>query len=289
MILVTGSTGHFGKAAIDFLLQKNIPASSIAALVRDDAKAADLKAKGIVLRKGDYNNYASLVEAFRGVDKLLFVSSNEMENRSQQQVNTVNAAKEAGVKHIVYTSLHRRHDTGLPIQELAQGHIDTEAAIKASGIPYTLMRNTVYADMLPIFMGEQVLNTGVFLPAGNGRAAFATRHDMAEAAAIILSTTGHENKAYDISADANYSFADVAQMLTELSGKQVAYVSPDVPTYMNTVTAAGMPAEYAGLFAGFSDTIAKGELESDAGDLERLLGRKPMALKAYLKSVYFQN
>ena len=106
-ILVTGATGHFGKAAIEFLLKKGTPATSIAALVRDEAKAENLNRLGIELRKGDYDDYASLVKAFTGVDNLLLVSSNDINNRSVQQANAVKAATEAGVKHILYTSFVR--------------------------------------------------------------------------------------------------------------------------------------------------------------------------------------
>lgn len=105
MILITGATGNYGKATIDFLLKKGIQANSISALVRNEAKAEDLKAKGINLRIGDYDNYASLVKAFKGVDKLLLVSGSDVADRTKQHENAVNAAKEAGVRHIFYTSL----------------------------------------------------------------------------------------------------------------------------------------------------------------------------------------
>src|ERR1700754_4815082 len=111
MILLTGATGHFGKNTIHSLLAKGIPAQNIAALVRDEAKATDLKAKGITLKKGDYDNEASLAGAFKGVDKLLLVSGSDAFKRSQQHRNVVNAAKEAGVKHIVYTSFERKNET----------------------------------------------------------------------------------------------------------------------------------------------------------------------------------
>lgn len=290
MIFITGATGHFGKATIDFLLAKGVPANTIGALVRDEAKATHLNSKGIVTRTGDYNNYSSLVAAFKDVEKLLLISGNDVVNRFQQQQNVVNAAKEAGVKHIVYTSFVRKNETGSsPIAFVAKSHIDTEQIIKESGIAYTILLNALYADVLPLFLGEKVLETGVFLPAGNGKAAFATRENMAEAAAEILATAGHENKEYVLAGDSNYSLHDVAETLSELTGKQIAYTSPEAVVYTETLTKAGVPLEYAGMFAGFGAAIAQGEFETTATDLAILLQRKPTTLKEYLQSVYIKN
>lgn len=290
MILITGATGNFGKATIDFLLKKNIPASDITALVRDSAKAEDLKNKGVIIKIGDYNSYESLLSAFKGVDKLLLISGSDIVKRVKQQENAVKAAKAAGVKHIVYTSFERKNETETsPIAMLAKAHIDTEKDIKASGMKYTFMRNNLYADVLPMFMGEKVLETGIFLPAGDGNAAFTPRLDMAEAAANILSVEGHENKEYSITNDTNYSFTDVASLLSELTGKQVLYHSPSAEIFSETLSKAGVPMEIIAMSAGFCEAIRQGEFSTTKSDLCYLLGRKPTTLKEYLKSVYTNN
>ena len=290
MILVTGATGHFGKATIDFLLEKGVSAGTIAAFVRDESKATALKEKGIILRKGDYDDYASLVTAFRGVDKLLLVSGSDIANRAKQQENAVNAAREAGVKHIVYTSFVRKNETETsPIAFVGKSHIATDKLIKASGIPYTLMLNGLYADVLPMFFGDKVLETGIFLPAGEGKAAYTTRQDMAEAAAVILTSADHKNKEYVITAPVNYSLHEAAALLTEVTGKKVSYSKPSATIYTETLTKAGVPGEYIGMFAGFSEAISQGEFETTGGDLEKLLGRKPASLKKYFESVYPSN
>ncbi|TRX00217.1 SDR family oxidoreductase [Flavobacterium gawalongense] len=287
MILVTGATGNYGKATIDFLLKKGISANSISALVRDVAKAEDLKTKGINLKIGDYDNYASLVEAFKGVDKLLLVSGSDVVNRGKQQENAVKAAKEAGVKHILYTSFERKNDTETsPIAFLAKSHIDTENQIKVSGMTYTILKNNLYLDALPMFFGEQVLTTGIFLPAGDTKSAFALRNDMAEATANILTSQGHENKEYSLSNIENTSIQEIAQDLSEIVGKQINYVSPPQDIYVETLTGAGVPTEYVGMFAGFAEAIKQGEFSTEKTDLENLLGRKPMTAKAFLKEVY---
>lgn len=287
MILVTGATGHFGKATIDFLLKKGISASNISALVRDEVKASDLKARGINICKGDYSDYTSLVGALKGVDKVLLVSGTDFQNRLKQQENVVRAAGEAGVKHIVYTSFVRKDETETsPIAIVGKSHIETDKLIKASGIPYTIMLNGLYADMLPLFFGEKVLDTGIFLPVGEGKAAYATRNDMAEAAATILTETGHENKAYVITNTVNYSLHDAASIISELTGKNVAYTSPTAEVYSETLSDAGVPKEYIGMFAGFSEAIRQGEFESSSSDLEKLIGRKPTTLKEFFTTVY---
>ncbi len=290
MILITGATGHFGRATIDFLLKKNIPASNIAAMVRDVAKAGDLKTKGISLRIGDYDDYSSLLSAFKGIDQLLLISGSDIINRSKQQENAVKAAKEAGVKQIIYTSFVRKNETETsPIAMLAKAHIETEKNIKASGVTYTILQDNLYADVLPLFMGEKVLETGIFLPAGDGKASFATRLDMAEAAANILTSEGHENKEYILSNDTNYSLTDVASLLTELSGKQVLYHSPSAEVFTETLSKAGVPMEIIAMSAGFCEAIRQGEFSTTKSDLGYLLGRKPTTLKEYLKSVYTNN
>jgi NAD(P)H dehydrogenase (quinone) len=287
MILITGATGQLGKATIDFLLKKGIPANSISALVRDEAKGQDLKNKGINIKPGNYDDYNSLVNAFKGTDKLLLISGSEIEKRAIQQENAVKAAKEAGVKHIIYTSFIRKNETdSSPISFVGKTHVETEKMIKASGIPYTIMLNTMYSDMLPIFLGEKVLDAGIFFPAGDGKAAFTTRLDMAEAAANILTTPGHENKEYVISGTTNYSLHDVSNILSELTGKKILYAKPSTSVYSETLTKNGVPSNYVGMFASFGEAINQGEFEIRESDLERLIGRKPTSLKDFFKTIY---
>ena len=287
MIQVTGATGNFGKAVIDFLLQKGIRANQISALIRDEAKAKPLADKGIILRVGDYNDYTSLVKAFSGIDKLLLVSSSDMKDRSNQHINAVRAAKEAGVKHIIYTSFQRKNETTSPIQALSQSHLDAEKEILSSGMTYTILQNGLYVDILPWFMGEKVFETGIFLPAGDGKAAFTIRNDMAEAAANILVEAGHENKTYQTATNETNYFTDVAAILSELSGKKVEYKDAPKEVFIQALTKAGVPGEIIGMIAGFSLAIKEGEFDFSNNDLEKLIKRKPTTVKEYLKSVYF--
>lgn len=287
MILVTGATGNLGKSTIEFLLKKGVAPSNIAALVRNEDKAIDLKEKGITIRIGDYDNYQQLVEAFSGIDKLLLISGSDILNRLKQQENAVKAAKEAGVKHILYTSFERKNETDTsPIHFVAASHIATEAFIKQSGLVYTIFRNNLYLDILPWFFGENVLETGVFLPAGETKAALTLREDMAEAIANVLMNEGHENQTYSLSNHENVSMIDIAKSLSEIVGKTITYTNPTTQLYVETLSKANVPSEFIGMFAGFSEAIKQGEFEVSNTDLERLLGRKPITAKQYLATIY---
>lgn len=286
MILITGATGHFGKATINALLEKGIPASSITALVRDENKAEDLKAKGVEVKTGDYHNYDSLKAALKGVDKLLLVSSSDLNERLTQHQNVINAAKENGVKHIAYTSIDIESFEASLIPVVSQIHSDTADYLKTTDIPYTLLNDGLYADLVPMFAGEKVLETGIFFPAGEGKTPFAARAEMAEAAAVVLSTEGHENKEYAITADTAYSFAEIAEMIAEISGKEVQYHNPDKEAYVSVLVQAGVPEGDARFFAGFGEAIKDGEFDTHRSDLATLLGRKPQDLKDFLKTIY---
>ncbi|MEI6577213.1 MAG: SDR family oxidoreductase [Bacteroidota bacterium] len=286
MILVTGATGHFGGATIDFLLKK-MPAGEIAALVRDENKATELKAKGVDVRVGNYDDTASLIQAFQGVDKLLLVSGSDIMNRQKQHVAAIDAAKQAGVKHIVYTSFSRKNETETsPIGIVATAHIETDKYIKKSGIPYTLMLNGLYADVLPMFFGEKVMETGVFLPAGDGKVSYMTRREMAEAAANILSSEGHANKTYVISNTENYSLFEAADILSEIAGKKVTYLNPSAERFIEAMTNMGVPQDGIMAMSSFSEAIRVGEFETSHTDIIQLLGRAPLSLKEYLGTVY---
>lgn len=256
-------------------------------MVRDEEKASVLRGKGIRIIKGDYEDYESLIRAFRGVDKLLFVSGSDVLHRSNQHKNVVRAAKESGIGHIVYTSFFRKDDSGgSPLGIVADAHIETDALIKSSGIPYTLLLNGLYLDVLPGFFGEKVTETGIFLPAGEGKASYALRSEMAETAANILKEEGHVNKEYILANTENYTFDEAAELLTEITGKKIAYLKPSSKAYKDALNGAGVPEEVINMMLGFSEAIRIGEFETTRTDLETLLGRKPSSLGDYLKSVY---
>jgi NAD(P)H dehydrogenase (quinone) len=286
-ILVTGATGQLGQAVVNELLNK-INASNISILVRNLAKAEELKAKGVSVIQGDYNDYTSLVAAFRGVDKLYFVSSSDVMNRFAQHQNVVKAAAEAQVGYILYTSAQRKSEDGSsPIALVADAHWKTDNLIKESGLTYTILKNGLYTDILPMFMGDKVIETGtIFLPAGDGKASYASRNDLAAAGAILLTTEGHENKVYEMGGPVAYSFQDIAGMLSELSGKTIQYVSPSAEVFSEQLKSYGLPDETVQGAATFCVAIAQGEFNFPSTDLETILGRKAQTVRDFLKAAY---
>ena len=288
-ILVTGATGNLGHEVINVLLQKTNPAN-IVALVRDpqNEKALSLKAKGVEIRKGDYNDFSSLVNAFKGIDKLYFISSNDLGDRSPQHKNVVNAAKETSIKHVVYTSFQRRNSTETsPIALIALAHVKTEQWLKEAGLTYTILKHNMYLDMLPMFLGEQLLETGVaYLPAGDGKVAFTLRTDMAELGAVVLTTAGHENKTYNVSNTTATSIGEIASIISNISGKQITYVSPSHEKYTKTLVDAGVPAEFVALFASLAEGFKEGEFDETSKEIETLIGREPISVAQFLQQVY---
>ncbi|WP_236975033.1 SDR family oxidoreductase [Membranihabitans maritimus] len=288
MILITGATGEYGKVVINNLVEKGVNTNEIIALVRDLKKASDLKEKGIELRVGNYNDYDSLLTAFYGVDKLLFVSGSEVENREQQHRNVVNAAKESNIDYVVYTSFLQN----IPVQDsaisfLQASHMKTENWIKESGISYTILRNSTYMDMIPMFIGESVLQTGIIsLPAGEGKSSSVLREELAEAAANILTSSGHKNKVYSLANNESLSYSDIAKEISNITGQEISYHSPAPDEFTNQLKKYNVPDEYIHLLTAFSLAQAKGELELKDLTLEKILGRKPYTVKEFLVSIY---
>jgi NAD(P)H dehydrogenase (quinone) len=281
MILITAATGHLGTATIDYLLKKNIPASQIAGLVRDEKKAAALSAKGISLRKGDYHDAASLQQAFQGIDTLVFISSGSMEDRVGQHRNVVNAAKASGVKHIIYTSVLKASET----LKFTAGidHYHTETFLKESGIPYTVFRNTFYIEILPMLFGGALQSGQWFYAAGNAKVNMAARTDMAEAIAnVAIAPAQHANKIYEIAGNQSYTFSEIAGVISKTVGKTVMYIPIPIDALKEGMKQAGVPEAYIPFYASIADAISAGELDSDDNSLEKLLQRKPVALEEYL-------
>lgn len=287
MILITGATGHLGNATIGSLLEKGVPANKIIALVRDENKAGNLSEMGIQLKIGNYNDYNSLVDALDGVDKLFLISSNDVAaDTLLQHKNVINAAKKNGVRHIVYISQEIKDDETTAIPFVIQVHRATTEYIKEAGIAYTIFNDSLYADSIGKFAGDGFLENGIFFPAGDGKVPFIPRTDIGEAAAVVLTTSGHENNTYAITANDAYSFEDIAGFLTDLTGKKVTYLKPDLNTYTEVLRKAGIPKEVVGFLGAFSIAIKNGEFDTQRSDLEKLLGRKPMELKEFLKITY---
>lgn len=285
MILVTGATGHLGSLVVENLL-KEISANQIAVLVRDENKATDLKAKGVHIRVGSYQDKASLEAAFQGVDKLLLISSNDFNDRIGQHKNVVDAAKNAGVKHIFYTGVSLKDIENSPIKPLLGDHYETEDYIKASGLTYTFLQNSLYFEVIPMFVGANVLETGIYFSAGDGKVAFASRHDLGEATANILTTVGHENKTYNLTGSEAYSFADIANELSELSSKTITYVNPEADAFEAMLKQFGLPDGIVLMSVLFAAAIKNDDFNLPNNTLEQLLGRKTTDLKSFLKSTY---
>lgn len=271
-------------AVLRTLLQKR-PAQQLAALVRDEAKAADLQAQGVSIRVGNYGDPASLDRAMRGIDRVLLISGGGEADALQQHYNVVDAAKKAGVRCLAYTGRSLK-DPGTLDNQLMVRHFQTEDYIKASGLPYILFRNALYMDVLPLYTGPQVLETGISLPAGQGKVAYALRSDMGEAIANVLLENTCDNRTYQFTGREAYSFDDVAAALTAAAGQKVTYTPVEPAAFADRMQGRGVPESAVQFMLRFLTDIKHGQEAGVSADLATALGRQPTSLTEGVKQLY---
>lgn len=279
MILITGANGHLGSQTIDFLLENN-PDADIAGLVRSKEKGTALKEKGVELRIGDYTDYPSIEKAVQGIDTLLLISSSTLEGRTKQHKNIIDAAKEAGVEQIFYTSIV---EADKELSPLSPDHAATEKLIKESGISYTFYRNAFYMEFLPLFLGD-ALETGQWAFPSDGKAInLALRSEMAEALANGLADPEkHQNSTYEITSSQAFTLDEIADMLSKASGKEITYTDISVSEFKNTLEEASLPEEQIAMSVMTASTFVNGALDFTYDDMEQLLGRKPTGLESFI-------
>lgn len=281
MIAITAASGQLGHLVIDALLDRGVPADQIVAAVRTPAKAADIAARGVVVREADYDHPETLATAFAGVDTLLLISGSEVGQRARQHGNAITAAKAAGVGRIVYTSAPQA-DTSALI--LAPEHKATEELLAASGIPNTLLRNNWYVEnYLPAL--DQARESGVILASvGDGRVAMAPRKDFAEAAAVALLDDATAGRTYELSGDVAVSFYDLAAAAAEVLGREVTYTPVSSDEHAEILKAAGLDEGTIGFLVGLDANIRDGLLATATTDLSTLVGRPTTPLVEALKA-----
>lgn len=267
-IAVTGASGQLGRLAIAALKARG---ASPIALARSPAKAADL---GVETRAFDYA--AADPAALKGVDVLVLISSNDFNDRAGQHRKAIAAAKAAGVGRIVYTSLLKGEASPML---LAQDHIETEAALKASGLATTILRNGWYTENFTGALGPAIQFGTILGAAGEGRVSSASRADYAEAIAVTALDAAHAGKVYELAGDTAHSGADLAAAVAAASGKPVAYVSLPQADYAKALEGFGLPAGFAAILADSDACAGRGALFDDSKTLSRLIGRPttPMA------------
>jgi len=275
MIVITGATGQLGRLVIASLLKKTA-ASNIVAVVRKPEKARDIAALGVQLRQADYDQPASWDTALQGADKVLLISSNEIGRRAQQHRTVIDAAKRAGIKLLAYTSvLHA--DTS--VLGLAQEHKQTEAYLRASDVPFVLLRNSWYTENYTAGIPTALSLGAVYGCAGDGQICSATRADYAEAAAIVLTSSGQAGKTYELAGDTSYKLSQFAAELSRQSGKAIAYINLPEAQYKQALLGAGLPELLAELLANSDSGASQGALFDEGGQLSRLIGRPTTPLE----------
>lgn len=280
MIVVTGATGQLGQLVIKALLKKH-PASNIAAAVRNVEKAKDLAALGVQVRHADYNQPSSWDSALKGADKILLISSSEVGQRAKQHRAVIDAAKRAGVKLLAYTSVLRADTSPLG---LAAEHKETEEYLRASGVPFTLLRHGWYTENYTAGISSALAHGAVFGCAGDGRISSSTRADYAEADAAVLTAENQAGKVYELAGDTSFTLTELAAEISRQTGKAIGYVNLPEAEYKKALLGAGLPEFIAELLANSDTGVSKGGLFDESRQLSKLIGRPTTALATAVKA-----
>ncbi|MBL7494672.1 NAD(P)H-binding protein [Frankia sp. AgB1.9] len=271
-LVITGATGHLGRLVIDQLLAAGVPAGRIVATGRDVTKLGLVAEQtGVTIRTADFTGPASLVEAFRGAERLLLVSTTTVGQRYDGHRRAIDAAAAAGASLIVYTSILNADSARM---RLATEHRDTEQYLRTGHLPYVILRNgwylENYTDQLPVIRQH----SAILGAAGNGRVSAASRADYAAAATAVLTGEGHSGATYELGGEA-FTLTELAATFAEVLGTPVAYRDLPTDAYAATLAGAGLPADFADVLADADAGLARGELFTDRHDLRDLIGRSP--------------
>ncbi|TPJ56724.1 SDR family oxidoreductase [Mesorhizobium sp. B2-7-1] len=285
-LLVTGASGHLGRAVINHLLNTfKVPAERIIATTRTPANLAELAGLGVAVREANFDDTASLAQAFAGASRVLIISTSELViqgKRREQQLAAVAAAKQAGVAHLLYTSLPDP-EPGSPIL-FAPDHYDTEQAIKAAGIPYTFFRDGWYDENLFMSLPQTLASGHWYTSAGDGRISYCARDDMAAAIAGGLALASDQSTTYTLTGPKAYTVAEVAALVTEVTGKPIEVVQLSDEALTEGMKAAGLPEPIARLLVSFDAATRAGGLGMVTDAVEKLSGRKSLSLQRFLEA-----
>jgi NAD(P)H dehydrogenase (quinone) len=269
-IAVTAASGQLGRLVLADLLKRGVPAADIRAVVRTPEKVADFAAQGVQVVKGDYTDVAGLTAALAGADKVLLISSaGPNDERLRHHKVAVEAAKAAGVGHVVYTSIPRAETNPIGF---AWVHKDTEQAIRESGLPFTFLRNNWYWENVTGSLGAAVEHGALIGSVGDGRIGYASRADYAEAAAAVLTTAGHEGKTYELTGDTAIGYAELAAEVSRQAGKEVVFANLPQADYQAALAGFGLPGFLAEMLAEADARIAEGALADTTDTLSALIG-----------------
>jgi NAD(P)H dehydrogenase (quinone) len=265
-IVVTGATGHLGRHAVESLLSRGVPADQIVAVGRSTEKIQDLADRGVDVRYASYDEPETLRKAFAGADKLLLVSASEAGKRIPQHRNAIDAAKDAGVRQIFYTSIANADTSGMV---LAGEHIATEQALTDSGIPSVFLRNSWYLENYDL---RGALEHGLAGASGEGKISMATRADYAEAAAAAVVADHLDKQVYELGGE-GVTLTELAAEVSRQSGREVAYTDLPQDKYVEFLVGVGLPEGFAAVLADSDHRAASGALYTGTEDLAGLLGR----------------
>lgn len=279
---VTGATGQLGRLVVEELLSRGVPASDLVAIVRTPSKAADLAERGVQVREGDYGRPETLPAALAGVQRLLLVSGSEIGARVAQHTAVIDAAKAAGVERITYTGILKAGNTSNP---LAGEHEATEEALRASGVPITILRNGWYFENYTQQLGQYLERGEIVGATANGKISAASRADFAVAAAAALLTDDGDEVVHELGGPA-FTFDELATTISDVTGTKVAHRDLSVEDYAAELQQVGLDAGTAGFVAGLDASIAAGDLHTDSEDLARLLGRPATPLADVVRAAH---
>jgi NAD(P)H dehydrogenase (quinone) len=275
-IAVTGASGQVGRRTAERLLDVVDP-REVVLVTRSPHALADLAARGADVRHGDFSAPGSLPDAFASVDRMLLISTDVVGARVEGHRAAIAAASAAGVRHIAYTSIPE------PVADnpaaVVPDHAATEEALRTSGVAWTFLRNSLYADM-QVQAVQQAAAAGRFVAnSGDGGTAYVARDDCAAAAVGVLTGDGHEGRAYDITGPEALTAHDLAALAGEIAGGTIEVVAVDDQAYIDGMVSAGMPTPVAQMLASFGAASRLGYLDTVSTAVRDLTGRQPTTLR----------
>jgi NAD(P)H dehydrogenase (quinone) len=280
-LLVTGAGGQLGRRVLEILLAQG--AGPLVAATRAPDKLADLRHRGVEIRRADFEAPGSLSDAFAGVGRALIVSTDALDRpgrRLEQHRNAVLAAEKAGVEHVVYTSVTRAGPAS--VIAVTPDHHGTEQALAASSLGYTILRNNLYAELLLGALPRAVATGQHVTATAEGRTAYLSREDCARAAAAAIASGFHGRRTLEITGPAALTHGEIAQIASDLTGKPIAHVPVPRAALEEGMQKAGLPAALASVFASFDEGAALGELDLVTSAVADLTGRPAEDLRSFL-------